>query len=161
MKKIIIALLSLASTSAFADIYANNGFYLGGGVAQINDSDSSYDWTTVEVMGGYKHNSFVGGELRLGAAGESDPNLTAYMSAYYRVESANNVGKTYLLAGYTYGSMSGVVDDVNFSGFSYGAGVGFVIFETVNLNLEYRILCKDNKHNLDLKGINVGIDYRF
>lgn len=161
MKKIIIALLSLVSASAFADIYANNGFYLGGGVAQIKASDISKDWNVVELMGGYKHNSFVGGELRLGAAGQSDPNITAYSSAYYRVESANNVGKTYLLAGYTFGSMSGTADDDNFSGFSYGAGVGFVIFETLNLNLEYRILCKDNKHNIDLKGIGLGVDYRF
>jgi opacity protein-like surface antigen len=160
MKRIIIALLFLVAAPAFADIHANNGFYLGGGVAQISLSDSSYDWTALELVGGYKLNPFVGGEVRLGAASEGDPNITSYMSGYYRVESANDVGKTYLLAGYTYGAVSGDSSD-NFSGFSYGGGVGFVIFETLNLNFEYRILCKDNKNNLDFSSFNVGVDYRF
>ena len=157
MKKIIIALLPLVATSAFADIYANNGFYLGGGVAQISQANSSYDEAAIELNGGYKHSPFVGGEIRLGAEGTD----VVYMSAYYRVESANNVGKTYLLGGYTLGTLADGSNDDSFSGFSYGAGVGFVIYETLNLNLEYRILCTDTKNDIKLSAINVGVDYRF
>lgn len=158
MKRIIIALLSLVATSAFADIHSNNGFYVGGGVTNVKLANSPYTWTTVEAIGGYKLNPFVGGEIRIGGAGESDPNITDYFSAYYRVESANEVGKTYLLAGYTVGSMSGTYN--NFSGFTFGVGIGFVMSDNINFNIEYKRL-KDNKNNLDFSGFSACVDYRF
>ncbi len=160
MKRIMIAFVSLMATSAFADIYSNNGYYVGGSVVQIDFSattapKASSDYTALEFVGGYKHNPFVGGEARVGVTSD-----LSYLSGYYRVESANDVSKAYLLAGYTFGTLSeGAYDD--FSGFSFGGGVGFVVFEIVNLNLELRMLALDTKNDLELTSFNIGVDYRF
>lgn len=166
MKNLVAAVLSLAAVSAVADTQSTNGFYVGGNVVQV-EATGDVDWTAVEVTGGYKLSPYVGGEVRLGGAGDGDPNLTGYGSAYYRVESANDVAKTYLLAGYSFAAVSlddalpGEDDSIDLQGFSYGVGVGFVINRWINFNVEFRQLLKDNDENIDLRAWSAGIDYRF
>lgn len=162
MKILIAAVLSLAAVSAFADNESKGGFYAGGNVVKVDANRDLGNWTAVEAIGGYKLSPYVGGEIRVGAAGEGSPNLDAYTSAYYRVESANDVAKAYLLVGYTVASFSGDGDDSSdFQGLSYGGGVGFVINRRINFNVELRQLVKDNDDDIDLMAVGAGIDYRF
>ncbi len=162
MKYLVAAVLSLAAVSAVADTQSSSGFYVGGNLVEVDGSDDIGRWTAIEAVGGYKLNSFVGGEVRLGGAGDSEPNLDAYSSIYYRTESSNDTAKAYLLAGYTVASFSGESgDSEDFDGFSYGAGAGFVINRDFVLNFEVRQLLKDNDADLDLTAFSIGTDYRF
>ena len=162
MKYLVAAVLSLAAVSAVADTQSLSGFYAGGNLVEVDGSDDIGRWTAIEAVGGYKLNPFVGGEIRLGGAGDSEPNLDAYSSIYYRTESANDTTKAYLLAGYTVASFSGEGgDSESFDGFSYGAGAGFVINREFMLNFEVRQLLKDNDADLDLTAFSIGFDYRF
>jgi hypothetical protein len=150
------------------------GFYLGGGAADVKmrfDSGGSLDWTTAEVIGGYKHSPFVGGEARLGYGSEDGFDLL-YNSLYYRTESSNDTAKTYLLLGYTFGvvKFDGDPDEddtVSLNGFSYGAGIGFAITSRLNFNLEYRMIIDgDSKYDgesegIELSGASLNVDYRF
>ncbi|HWV15334.1 MAG TPA: porin family protein [Cellvibrio sp.] len=166
-KALVFAALSVLTVSAVADTQSNSGFYAGGGVNRVELKDSDAGWTAVELLGGYKLNPYVGGELRLGAAAEGDPNLVGYSSLYYRTESANPTAKAYLLAGVSSGIISvknaapDEDDTHSFFGASFGAGVGFVINSDWNLNLEYRLLAKDTDKDLELTSIAATIDYRF
>lgn len=162
MKYLVAAVLSLATVSAVADTQSINGFYAGGNLVEVDGNGDTGRWTAIEAVGGYKLNPFVGGEIRLGGAGESEPNLDLYTSIYYRTESANDTTKAYLLAGYTVASFTGTDgDSESFDGFSYGAGAGFVISRSFMLNFEVRQLLKDNDADLDLTAFSVGFDYRF
>lgn len=150
------------------------GFYLGGGAADVKmrfEEGGSLDWTAVEIIGGYKHSPFVGGEARLGYGSENGLDLL-YNSLYYRTESSNDTAKTYLLLGYTFGVIgldadSNEDDTVSLNGFSYGAGVGFSITSRLNFNLEYRMIIDgDSKYdgyseNIELSGVSLNVDYRF
>src|SRR6187402_3086392 len=162
MKYLVAAVFSLAAVSAVADTQSPSGFYVGGNVVNVDGSDDIGDWKALEAVGGYKLNPFVGGEIRVGGAGESDPNLDAYTSIYYRTEASNDTAKAYLLAGYTKATFSADRGDrEDFDGFSYGAGAGFVINRHFVLNFEVRQLLKDNDADLDLTAFSVGTDYRF
>lgn len=166
-KALVLVALSVLAGTAVADTQSRSGFYAGGGVSMVDLENSDYDWTALELLGGYKWSPYIGAEVRLGGAAESDPNLVGYSSVYYRTESANQTAKTYLLAGFT----SGVIsikdalpeedDTESFFGFSFGAGVGFVINNRFNFNLEYRLLAKDNDKDLEFTSTTAGIDYRF
>lgn len=145
------------------------GFYAGGGVANVKlrfEEGGSLDWTTGEVLGGYKHNPFVGGEARLGYGSKDGVDLL-YSSVYYRTESANETAKTYLLLGYTLGQLSEDGETADLNGFSYGAGVGFVLTSRLNFNLEYRAILDGDfdydgyKENVELSGVSLNVDYRF
>lgn len=150
------------------------GFYVGGGAADVKlsfEEGGSLDWTAVEVIGGYKHNPFVGGEARLGYGSQDGFDLL-YSSVYYRTESSNDTAKTYLLLGYTFGAVAfdgdpDEDDTVSLNGVSYGAGVGFSITPRLNFNLEYRmILDGDAKYdgdseNIEMSGVSLNVDYRF
>ena len=161
MKYLVAAVLSLAAVSTLADTQSRSGFYVGGNLVKVDGNDDIGNWTAIEAVGGYKLNSFVGGEVRVGGAGDSDPNLDAYTSIYYRTESANDTAKAYLLAGYTVARFSADGDSEDFDGFSYGAGAGFVINSGFVLNFEVRQLLKDNDADLDLTAFSIGTDYRF
>lgn len=173
MKKLLVAALVFSAVSAFADTQSNSGFYIGGGVSNVRNSFDDATWNPVEVFGGYKLNPFVGGEIRVGASSGGDSQITNYESIYYRTESSNSVGKTYLLVGYTHADFEAPKGNFNFNGFSYGAGVGFVINDYFNLNLEYKILADakgtqyENKITRveDLKrkfsSVSATVDYRF
>lgn len=172
MKKLLVAALALSAVSAFADTQSYDGFYVGLGASNTKNDIGSYTWSPVEVFGGYKLNAFVGGEIRAGASLGGDSKITNYESIYYRTESANSVGKTYLLVGYTHADFEESSGNYNFNGFSYGAGVGFVINESFNLNLEYKVLAdasgthyidKYHQEKLDTKlsSVSATVDYRF
>lgn len=167
----MLAGLTLVAATAFADTQSPSGFYVGGGFSNTKTDWDETTFNPVEIFGGYKLNSFVGGEIRVGSSGGS-PKLTNFESIYYRTESSNTVGKTYLLAGYTHADIEASNGNYNFSGFSYGAGVGFVINDHFNLNLEYKVLA-DAKgthyiNNIDeedkeikLSSVSATVDYRF
>lgn len=162
MKSLVAAVLSLAAVSVLADTDSSSGFYVGGNVVEVEANRNLGNWTAIEAVGGYKLNPYVGGEVRLGAAGEGSPNLDAYSAAYYRVESANDVAKAYLLVGYAVTSFSGDDDNSSdYQGLSYGGGAGFVINRRINFNVELRQLVKDNDDDIDLMAISAGVDYRF
>ncbi len=173
MKKILVAALAFSAAASYADPSAYDGFYVGLGRTQVRNDKTDLKWNPVEVFGGYKLNSFVGGELRYGQTISGDSKITNFESIYYRVESSNSVGKTYLIAGYTHIDFTGNSDgSFNFNGFSYGAGVGFVISDQFNLNLEYKVLADaDGTQYIDkftrasistkLSSIGATVDYRF
>jgi opacity protein-like surface antigen len=174
MKKILVAALVLSSAASYADTSSSEGFYVGAGVSGVRNDWDDKKWSPVELFGGYKLNPFVGGEVRVGASvGGGDSKITNYESVYYRTESANSVGKAYLLLGYTHAEIEAATGDFDFNGFSYGAGVGFVISEKFNLNLEYKVLANakgtwypDKSTRFDdldikLSSISATVDYRF
>ncbi len=173
MKKILVAALALSAVSAFADTGSYDGFYVGGGVSSVRNTWDDNTWQPLELFGGYKLNPFVGGEIRVGASSGGDSKITNYESIYYRTESANSVGKTYLLVGYTHADVEAETGNFNFNGFSYGAGVGFVINDHFNLNLEYKVLSnakgtwyqdkftRVEDLNIKLSSVSATVDYRF
>jgi len=173
MKKILVAALALSAATSYADTSSNDGFYLGVGVSNVrNDSDKA-TWRPVEIFGGYKLNPYVGGEIRAGSSNSGETKITDYESVYYRTESSNSVGKTYLLLGYTHADITAPTGTFNFNGFSYGAGVGFIVNQHFNLNLEYKVLsdAKGTKYldrytriddmSVKLSSVSATVDYRF
>lgn len=106
--------------------------------------------------------------------------INHYTSIYYKPELVNEEAKLYALLGFTSVSTEGAVtddvktfdgknwtstgattqkDDGTHSGFSYGLGVGFVMTEHFNINIEYRNICNDISGKPNVLGVNV--DYRF
>jgi hypothetical protein len=208
MKYSAITLLIVSSLSIPTLAYdkTTRGFYAGGGMAMVDfrvddgsddeefediddedtadedasDEDDELNWNAVEIIGGYKHSPYVGGEARLGFASEN-PDLV-YTSFYYRTESVNDTAKVYLLFGYTLARLSFKFNDEGFEedsdmtwtmrGISYGAGVGFPVSENMNLNLEYRMLMdgkikiKESGYDTEnadgaLQSFSINLDYRF
>lgn len=174
MKKWLAALVLGAPMIAVAGDNSTGGFYVGGGVADVKmsfDDGDSLDWTTGEIIGGYKRSPFVGAEARIGYGSEDSLDLL-YTSFYYRTESSNETAKTYLLFGYTVGQVfldadSDEDDTVSLNGFSYGAGVGFPVSSQLNFNLEYRMILdgdssyEGDSESVELSGVSINIDYRF
>jgi opacity protein-like surface antigen len=99
--------------------------------------------------------------------------LGNYTSIYYKPELVNDEAKLYLLLGYTSADTSMKVTGTSgadkgkviksgsrsMSGYSYGLGVGFVIDEHFNINLEYRNICEDMGTKPNIASLN--LDYRF
>jgi opacity protein-like surface antigen len=174
MKNWLAAVALSLPLVAVAGDNLSSGFYAGGGVADVKLSfkgGRSLDWTTGEILGGYKHSPYVGGEARLGYGAENGHDLL-YTSFYYRTESANETAKTYLLFGYTLGqstqsNKAGTNDTTDLNGFSYGVGVGFPVSSQLNFNLEYRMILdgksklEKKKQNVELSGASINVDYRF
>ena len=103
-----------------------------------------------------------------------------YRSIYYKPELVNDEAKLYGLIGYTQVATEGTELDTlskfdgkvwnplsktttntksTLSGFSYGVGVGFVLDEHFNINLEFRNICNEISGKPNLASVNV--DYRF
>jgi len=171
----VVGLLSLPAAALDLDL---DGFYAGGNLNYIDAgvSDAQNDDTTfrsIEALAGYKYNGWLGGEIRIGigtsdesyatATGDYEVGIDHHESLYYRAESANDVAKLYGLLGFTSAQTS--IDDGTTSssgsesGFSYGAGIGFVASEVVNVNFEYRVLL--SKEDYDYSLFSIGFDYRF
>lgn len=169
----VIGLLSLPAAA-----FDLEGFYAGGNMNFIDAgiTDAQNDDTTfrsTEGLVGYKYNGWVGGEFRLGigtsdesyatSTGVEDVGIDHHETLYYRVESANDVAKLYGLIGFT--NVQATTDNGTSStsssetGMSYGAGIGFVASEVVNINFEYRVLL--SKEDYDFSLFSLGFDYRF
>ncbi|MFO1390483.1 porin family protein [Cellvibrio sp.] len=168
MKKILVAAIALSAATSYADTSSFSGFYVGGGVSSVRNDLDDTKWSPAELFGGYKLNPYVGGEVRVGASFEGDSKITNYESFYYRTESANSVGKSYLLLGYSHAVIDTFSGDYTLNGMSYGAGVGFVISEKFNLNLEYKVLANgkggkanDKEEDIKLSSVSATVDYRF
>jgi hypothetical protein len=174
MKRIIIVLLSFIGVSVYADTLSNSGYYLGGGAYNVKNDTSSDKWTPVEFFGGYKMNPYVGGEIRLGVSPGGKTKITDYESLYYRTESANSVGKTYLLAGFSRVNLEASTGEVSVSGPSFGAGVGFIVNDYFNVNIEYKVLVtgtgtftptdkaqSSRDQDMKLESVGLTVDYRF
>lgn len=171
MRVLLTAGLLVIPATALAVDTSVSGFYAGVGASKINYNVSGDgnaksqqvpgepEWTAVELISGYKHSPFVGVETRIGTS-SSAPDLL-YGSVYYRTESANDTAKTYLLFGYTAAQIETATKDVSVSGFSYGAGVGFPLGSSLNLNLEYRILADDSDLDVNMGAFALNLDYRF
>lgn len=192
MKNLTVLLLSLISAYAAAD--NTRGFYLGGGLGFTRFQDSSeFDhgtnglrFRTIELFGGYKYNSPLGLELRVGGnypkrdrtetvdgqTLEHEYKIDQYESLYYRPELANEEAKLYGLLGYsrlkrtqattnlTDGSTFGEAETSETeSGLSYGVGVGFVVNMDYNINFEYRRIIDKSDYKANVAAIN--FDYRF
>jgi hypothetical protein len=174
MKRIIIVLLCFMAASAYADTLSNSGYYLGGGAYNVKNDISPDKWSPVDFFGGYKMNPYVGGEIRLGVSPGGSTKITNYEALYYRTESANSVGKTYLLAGFSQVNLETREGKISISGPSYGVGVGFIVNDYFNVNIEYRILVtgtgsltpndkaqKSSDKDMKLGSFGLTVDYRF
>ena len=177
MKRTLLALsLLVVAVSSQAD--NRRGFYAGAGVSYIDSGLNATDggsvgFTTIELLGGYKLNPYVGAELRVGTGINGDENtidetvieydVAHYESLYYRVESANQIAKFYGLLGYSNMEVDASTDTASEnssdSGFSWGAGIGFVTSPRGNLNFEYREIL--NSGDNQFYGWTMNYDFRF
>lgn len=187
MKVLVALVLSVLSVCVAAD--NARGFYVGGGVGFVMYDDDVIEVRnsrSAEIFGGYKYNSLLGLEVRAGqgvAAGKSDTypdpanadaelpgdlerELGSYYSIYYKPELINDEAKLYLLLGYmemdSTETVSGVSDvSVSESGASYGIGIGFVVTEKLNFNIEYRTLPESSANDIETTMASANFDYRF
>lgn len=152
-------------------------FYVGANLTAIDGNMKNTDgvsahFVTLELNGGFKQDPWwLGAEARVGLGineqtifnpntGSGQPatldvRVDNHASIYWRPETANPVAKLYGLVGAT----SMTVDSESRSGASYGGGVGFKAWENWNINVEYRLLFKDD--NDDFNAFSFGVDYRF
>lgn len=187
MKISVAVILMLFSNFALTD--NNRGFYAGAGASVTMFDDDVIDIDNahaLELVGGYKYNAWLGVDLRIGkgiSAGESDTYLVGadelngrlkreidnYYSIYYKPEVINDEAKIYLLIGYISMDFSEQIDAADGtrissisgteSGASYGIGIGFVINEQVNFNIEYRTIPDEEDRDPAMASAN--FDYRF
>jgi|GEM_PF-351710 len=124
-------------------------------------------------------NGFASGERHITSYAREIGN---YRSIYYKPELVNDEAKLYALLGYSQVDTSSVITDAAYqlntstgnydskattvtkskysvSGYSYGIGIGFVLNEHFNINIEYRNICEDISNKPNLAAVNV--DYRF
>jgi len=180
MRKFLLIIATVISLPALADNM--QGFYAGAAMGFVDGNtedaaENGVDFRSIELTGGYKYNSWLGGEIRVGTGASSEAytvgqgdtaydinvDIDHYESIYYRAESANAIAKLYGLLGYsnvqTTNSLGDASASASESGASFGAGVGFVMNEDTNLNFEYRQLI--NSSDNDFSILSIGFDYRF
>lgn len=188
MKKLCVLALSLLALPVLADNNRGFYLGIGGSSID-DEQDGVEDLSkirAIEVLGGYKYNNALGVELRIGRGqstgtsstyldangavqtGELERDIDSYQSIYYKPELVNDEAKLYALIGYTHLSTSAEANvagskvysaDDSASGFSYGVGVGFVINDHFNINLEYKNICEEISDDPNMASVN--IDYRF
>lgn len=189
MKKLCVIALSLLALPVLADNNRGFYLGAGGATIKDNQDgvDNMSRIRTIEFFGGYKYNDALGIELRFGNGkttgtsqfyfddngslqnGSVERDIGSYSSIYYKPELVNDEAKLYALLGYTHVNTSGSVKDAagklvrssngSASGYSYGLGVGFVINEHFNINLEYKNLSDEISGKPNLASLN--FDYRF
>lgn len=199
MNKAYFFALTIIAMPALADNH--RGFYVGIGASGVNDKQDMVtlsngmtlgDSTAIrtgELIGGYKFNNALGGEIRVGSGlrsgkgiihgvtvggalekrGEFERDLGTYGSIYYKPELENDDAKLYALIGYTQISTSKTTEDLtgaelegpnkSYSGMSYGLGIGFVINQHLNINFEYKNICDELYNKPNMSSVN--FDYRF
>lgn len=188
MRGLLAAALLLLTCVAIAD--DQDGLYIGGNWASLDanffdDDKNSVTYRTIEFYGGYRLNSWLGvdGRIGFGLTNEDVSNnndtiddasddytyedsIEHFEAIYYRPELSNQTAKLYGLLGFANVSRKGS----NFSndtsdgskqdsGFSYGAGIGFVINKNFNVNFEYRSLL--DQSGAEYSSMGGGIDFRF
>jgi len=180
MNKSLLTTALLAGLSLTAHADNLEGFYVGGGATRVETNFStptggSTSVNAVEFLGGYKYSPYIGGEVRVGTgvsesstvSGTGVPielSLSHFESVYYRMESANQTAKSYILLGFANVEIEGEdgagnSESLSESGLSYGAGIGFVLNEFSNLNFEYRVLVDTD--DLEFTSMSVNYDFRF
>ena len=183
MKRLLAVAMSLMSVCAVAD--NARGFYVGAGMTEFMYDDEMINVgnaRTAEILGGYKYNAALGVEIRYGTGvneGESEGDndlpgrlerdIDSYYAVYYKPELINDEAKLYLLLGYMdVDSTESVVAadgstiselDISESGASYGVGIGFILNERFNFNIEYRTLPEQN--DVETEIVSANFDYRF
>lgn len=181
MRYITIVLLIFASQASFAQSRFEKveETFVGIGAGRLNTNleigDNDLIFTAAELIVGYKKNSYLSVDARIGAgiaskeyvipegepgAGETvELKISNYYSLYWRPESANEDAKFYGLFGYSSVSTDNNGESGSESGVSYGAGVGFTLKEDWNLNFEYKWLLDTDLAEFSLFSANV--DFRF
>jgi opacity protein-like surface antigen len=189
MKKLCVLALSLLALPVLADNNRGFYLGAGAASLKDDQDgvEDISQIRAAEFFGGYKYNNALGIELRLGKGqstgtsntyldvanvlqpGSLEREIGNYRSIYYKPELVNDEAKLYALLGYTHVSTSGTIKDeagalvrstdVSASGFSYGVGIGFVINDHFNINIEYKNLSDEISDKPNLASLN--LDYRF
>lgn len=189
MKKLCVLALSLLALPALAD--NDRGFYIGAGVASIDDLQDGIDNVSqiraAEFFGGYKYNAALGIELRLGngkttgtsnryfdaqgtlQTGTLERDIGSYESLYYKPELANDEAKLYALLGYTHVNSSGRVMDStgklvrSSEGSESGYSYGIGVGFVINEHFNINFEYKNICEEISGKPnlASVNIDYRF
>lgn len=160
MKKLIknslsIAAISLASASAFSEVY------IGGSVGQTDyDSSAIDDGTSFELKGGYKFNEYFGlegsyldlgdGDISGGGSVSVDGFKAAVVGSIPVAETVDIYGKVGL---YSWDSDGNDGNDIN-----YGVGVAWGVADNVKVNLGYDMYELDEA---DVNNVNLGLTYSF
>lgn len=189
MRALLVSAMILFAGSAVADDqdgwfigvnYAHlDANFIDSGNSEAGVAPDGVTFRTFEFYGGMRLNTWLGFDTRIGT-GLSDEvvyvndttpysykhKIQHYEAIYYRPELANQTAKLYGLigvanvasegTGYTNGSGSQSQND---AGFSWGAGIGFVVNERFNFNMEYRSLLSED--DAEYTSIGAGIDLRF
>ncbi len=169
MRSMIVAAtlgLALAAGPAMAETDAG-GFYIGAGVGQFNveiddledltDQDFDSDDTSLKIFGGWRFNPFIGAELayidfggpedtiNIGGTDVSTEVEIKGFAPYLVGTLPLGIFELFAKVGYYFYDV-----DVSASGFGsesesdedlvYGAGVGLVLFDHLNVRLEYEII---------------------
>ncbi len=174
---VLTILLSVTQAAMSESLFDRlDKYYAGGGINSIrsaarNTAGNDGAFTSLELIGGYKYNGYLGAEIRVGFGVEdeefpvasSSDTVTAsidyHSSIYWRPETANEIAKIYGLVGFSSVSIDNGGTSSSESGLSLGGGFGFVFSEDWNLNFEYRSII--NADALDLSSISANVDYRF
>jgi hypothetical protein len=166
--------------------YAGGGFTL---IKDAKNSVPETDEASAgEVFGGYKYNGLLAAELRVGFGTSTgdykayddgvfqgtkiERDVGEYVSIYYKPEVINKEAKLYGLLGYT--TMDITYDTYSFpggvetlaasvekkaSGLSYGVGIGYVMNQHINVNLEWKNISEEIDNAINATSLT--IDYRF
>lgn len=180
MKKLLLA----AALSTFAcTALADDRFYAGGNVAFWNYSEGSQDVqfnvSSAEGVVGFNVWKMINIEGRLGLGFEGSTEsisntqdglniptkltLDNYASVYVKPELKNDTATVYALVGFTSATAStenaSAERDLDVSGLSWGAGMGFFVTDNALVNLEYRKLVQDSDFRFD--GFSLGFTLGF
>ncbi len=189
MKKLCVLALGLLALPALAD--NERGFYVGGGVASIEDEQDGLDDVSriraVEIFGGYKYNAALGVELRLGNGQTTGPSknyldalgavqtgslkrdIGSYQSIYYKPELVNDEAKLYALLGYTHVNTSGrildntgkLVRSSDDSFSGYSYGIGIGFVIDAHFNVNFEYKSICKEISDKPNLASINIDYRF
>lgn len=180
MKKIIVTLLLLVASSAFA---AEPGFYAGVNYAQTDYKQSGFPTvspTALVFKLGKELNPNLAIEGRLGIGLSDDSvgidlgipvtvglDIDNFYGVYLKGRLPIGTVTPYGLIGWTKGKLTATVAGGGISvsgsdsdsGVSYGLGVDFPVGKTTAINLEYAQLLKGDGYKIN--GISVGLAFRF
>ncbi|SMF34681.1 Outer membrane protein beta-barrel domain-containing protein [Alteromonadaceae bacterium Bs31] len=169
---------------AGGDVLADNnrGFYAGGNLSYHDASDTLSPYSTeselrlgtLELMGGYKYNAWLGVDVRIGlglaekgitinssAEGEEDlvagkhtHSIDSYQSIYYRPEMMNKKARWYGLFGYTQYNGTVEVSELDDQGAYNKVGEAEIAESGMSLGMGAGWFVNDNLNfNVELKSL--------